>query len=62
MRSQIQLRVDERITVDVALELGQTSESVQITADTPLPDTSTTSMGQVLSSKAVLTCLRLPAT
>jgi hypothetical protein len=54
LRPQIQVRVDERITIDVALELGQSSESVQITADTPLLDTSTTSMGQVLSSKAVL--------
>ncbi|MEO8131379.1 MAG: carboxypeptidase-like regulatory domain-containing protein, partial [Bryobacteraceae bacterium] len=54
LRSQIQVRVDERITIDVSLELGQASESVQVTADTPLLDTSTTSMGQVLSSKAVL--------
>ncbi len=54
LRSRIQVRVDERITIDVALELGQATESVQITADTPLLDTSTTSMGQVLSSKAIL--------
>jgi hypothetical protein len=54
LRPLIQVRVDERITIDVALELGQSTESVQITADTPLLDTSTTSMGQVLSSKAVL--------
>src|SRR5437899_458643 len=35
LRPLIQVRVDERITIDVALELGQSTESVQITADTP---------------------------
>src|SRR5438270_11794368 len=54
VRSQVQVRVDQHITIDMALEIGQASESVQVKADTPLLDTSTTSMGQVLSSKAVL--------
>ena len=54
VRSEIQARVADRITIDVALEIGQASESVHVTAETPLLDTSTTSMGQVLSSKAVL--------
>src|SRR6266436_2788012 len=54
VRPQIQVRVDQHITIDMALEIGQASESVQVKADTPLLDTSTTSMGQVLSSKMVL--------
>src|SRR6266550_4382587 len=54
VRSQVQVRVDQHITIDVSLEIGQASESVQVKAETPLLDTSTTSMGQVLSSKAVL--------
>src|SRR6266446_5424838 len=53
VRPQIQVRVDQHITIDMALEIGQASESVQVKAETPLLDTSTTSMGQVLSSKAV---------
>ena len=54
VRPQIQVRVDQHITIDMALEIGQASESVQVRAETPLLDTSTTSMGQVLSSRAVL--------
>jgi hypothetical protein len=54
VRSQIQTRVNDRITIDVVLEIGQASESVQVAAETPLLDTSTTSMGQVLTSKSVL--------
>jgi len=38
----------------VALEIGRPPRGVQVKAETPLLDTSTTSMGQVLSSKAVL--------
>ena len=54
IRSQIEVRVNERITIDVAMEIGQATESVKVNAETPLLDTSTTSMGQVLSTKAVL--------
>lgn len=54
LRSHIEVRVNERITIDVAMEIGQATESVKVNAETPLLDTSTTSMGQVLSTKAVL--------
>jgi len=53
-RSGIQTRVNDQITLDFALEIGAVTESVQVRADTPLLDTSTTSMGQVIDSKAVL--------
>ena len=42
VRPQIQTRVNDRITIDVVLEIGQATESVQVTADTPLLDSSTT--------------------
>jgi hypothetical protein len=54
LRPQIELRVSERITIDVTLEIGNASESVRVSAETPLVDTSTTSMGQVLPSKTIL--------
>src|SRR5258705_13529807 len=54
VRPQIQVRVDQHITIDMALEIGQATESVQVKAETPLLDTSTTSRGQEPSSKAVL--------
>jgi hypothetical protein len=48
------VRVNERITIDVTLEVGQAAEVVQVTAETPLLDTSTTSMGQVIDSRTIL--------
>src|SRR5678815_350124 len=45
-RSNIQARVDDRLTIDVAMEIGQQTETVQVTAESPLLDTSTGSMGQ----------------
>jgi hypothetical protein len=54
VRSRIQTRVDDRITIDVMMEIGQASESVQVNAEAPLLDTSTGSMGQVIDSRKVL--------
>ena len=54
VRSRIQTRVDDRITIDVTMEIGQATESVQVTAEAPLLDTSTGSMGQVIDSRKVL--------
>jgi hypothetical protein len=53
-RPGIAVRVNERITIDVPMEVGQASESVQVVAETPVLDTSTASMGQVIDSKTVL--------
>jgi Carboxypeptidase regulatory-like domain len=54
VRPGISVRVNERITIDVMLEVGQTAETLQVTAETPLLDTSTTSIGQVIDSRTVL--------
>ena len=54
VRPQIELRVSERITIDVTLEIGAATDSVRVTAETPLVDTSTVSMGQVLPTKTIL--------
>ena len=43
-----------------AMEIGQQTETVQVTAESPLLDTSTGSMGQVIDSRRVLE-LPLPA-
>src|SRR5687768_11335287 len=53
-RSGIQARVDDRLTIDVTMEIGQQTETVQVTAESPLLDTSTGSMGQVIDSRRVL--------
>src|SRR5579872_7395354 len=54
VRPQVQVRFEERITIDVTLEIGAVSETVQVSAQTPLMDSSTVSMGQVLSNKTVV--------
>src|SRR5216684_3575852 len=45
-RSGIVVRESDRITIDMTMEVGEASQSVQVTADTPLLNTSTASMGQ----------------
>src|SRR5207248_5220334 len=54
VRSRIQTRIDDRITIDVTMEIGQATESVQVSAEAPLLDTSAGSMGQVIDSRKVL--------
>jgi Carboxypeptidase regulatory-like domain/TonB dependent receptor-like, beta-barrel len=54
VRPGISVRVNERITIDVMLEVGQAAETLQVTAETPLLDTSTTSIGQVIDSRTIL--------
>ncbi len=54
VRSPINVRVNERITIDATLQVGQSAEVVQVVGETPLLDTSTSSMGQVIDSKSIL--------
>ena len=53
-RSGIAIRESDRITIDVTMQLGQASDSIQVTGETPLVDTSTASMGQVVESRTIL--------
>lgn len=53
-RSGIAVRVNDRVTIDFAVQVGQAAESVQVVAETPILDTSTSSMGQVIDSRTVL--------
>lgn len=53
-RARTLIRVNDRVAVDVVLELGSTSETVQVTAESPILDTSTASMGQVIDSRTIL--------
>jgi hypothetical protein len=52
-RAGIPVRESERVTIDVAMQVGDTSQSVQITGETPILDTSTASVGQVIESRAI---------
>lgn len=52
-RPSVVVRQSDRVTIDTALEVGEAGQSVQVTAETPLLDTSTASMGIVVDQRAI---------
>jgi hypothetical protein len=52
-RAGIPVRESERVTIDVAMQVGDTSQNVQVVGEAPILDTSTASMGQVIESRAI---------
>jgi hypothetical protein len=50
LRERMQLATNERLGLDIALEVGQLAESVTVSTEAPLLQTSTASTGQVVSS------------
>lgn len=52
-RSGLSLRVGDILSIDVALEVGAVSESVSVTAEAPLLETTTASAGQVIDNKTL---------
>jgi len=55
VREGVRISTNERITLDVTLEVGAVTESVTVTADAPLLQTSTASSGQVINSRQIET-------
>jgi hypothetical protein len=53
VRNNIELRVGDHVTLDVPLELGQTTESVLVTAEAPLLETASATSGTVFDKAAV---------
>ena len=53
-RSGIVVRVNDQVAINVTMEVGQASQTIQVSAESPLLDTSTASMGQVIDSRSVL--------
>lgn len=51
VRENIELRINEDLEINLALEVGVVSESVTVTAETPLLETSNASLGQIVDSK-----------
>ncbi|MBI4891343.1 MAG: TonB-dependent receptor [Acidobacteria bacterium] len=54
VRDGIEARVGDKLTVDVQLELGQTTESVTVTSEVPLVESSSASLGQVADHKRIV--------
>ncbi|MBL8219456.1 MAG: carboxypeptidase regulatory-like domain-containing protein [Bryobacterales bacterium] len=53
LRDGIELRVNETIEVNISLEVGATSETVEVKADTPLLQTVDSSLGQVVDQRRI---------
>ena len=53
VRSGLRVSTNEQVTLDITLELGQTTETVTVTAETPLLITATASTGQVINQRHV---------
>jgi len=53
LRSDVTVNVGDRINIDVVLEIGAADQSVTVTAESPLLDTATGSIGQVVETKRV---------
>jgi hypothetical protein len=53
VRENIEIRIDDRINLDFALEVGEISERVTVTAEVPMLESTTASMGQVIDQRRV---------
>jgi len=53
-RTSVIVRVNDQVTINVELEVGQASQTVQVNAETPLLDTSSASIGQVVNSRTIM--------
>lgn len=53
-RTGIQVRVNDQVTINLALEVGQAQQTVDVTSETPILDTSAAAIGFVVDSKQIL--------
>ncbi len=53
VRQGIQVRIGDQVRVDIPLEVGNQTETVQVTAETPLLDTVDASLGQVINERQI---------
>ena len=53
-RPGVQVRVSDTVTVDIPMEIGTSSETVDVIEQAPLLDTATASLGQVVDGKRLL--------
>ena len=52
-RENIEVRIDDRIRIDIPMEIGAATEHVTVTAETPLLESATASMGQVIDTRRI---------
>src|SRR5262245_37615204 len=54
VRGAIQVRINDSVEVDIELQIGAATETVEVTATTPLLSTAEASLGQVVDQRRVL--------
>jgi hypothetical protein len=53
-RPNIQVRVNENVPLDIQMTVGEVTESVQVTAESPLLQTAEASLGQVIDERRIV--------
>jgi hypothetical protein len=53
VREGVEVRIGDRLTIDVPMEVGQLEETVTVSAETPLLETRSGSAGQVIDEKRI---------
>lgn len=54
IRDRVQVRVGDAVEVNIEMQLGSTSESVEVRAETPLLSTAESGLGQVVDERRVM--------
>ncbi len=54
VRDNVEVRVGETVGLTIPMEVGAVTESVEVTATTPLLDTTSSSLGQVIDQRRIL--------
>jgi hypothetical protein len=53
VRSEVEVRVNDRVEVNIALDIGAAAESITVTEEVPLLSTASASMGQIVDPRRV---------
>src|SRR5437763_10732792 len=53
-RSGITLAVNQAARIDVSLRIGSSTETIKVTADAPLIETATATMGEVINTRSIV--------
>jgi hypothetical protein len=53
VQEDVVLRVQDRLRIDFKLEVGQLSDTIEVSAEAPLLQSETTSLGQVIATKPI---------
>jgi len=54
LRENIEVRVGDTLEINIPMEVGSTTETVQVTAETPLLQTAEASLGQVVDERRIM--------